>query len=442
MKVINFRSTGRCYYYDSLEKEFQDTDLMKGVKSSNDFINKYSLSEDDYLYARQDTKTGKWKDKGKKMISTKYDKFFVSCEFADEEIIPGLKLKEKKEYPARPPLLHLSDDECFLDEEGERLDIQVVGERDVEMVYFRLKDVSCAFEIKNLYQTVTNAHKHGYLEGKHYRMFCSTSTTLGNKAVQAECYLTYWGILRVLIASRSPISEPFIKWANKILFTAQMGTKAQKRKLAAHLTGLDLEAIKNMNKATSGKISCIYLFSLGTVKALRETLEIPDEYEDDEVVYKYGRTGELDKRAAQHQKTYGKMRGADLVLAYHAYVDPKYESQAETTISHTLAAMDLSYDYGSHKELIIVPKHKYEMIKEQYDFVSKKYRGSVREVIAEMEKLEHKYMLELARKDIEIANAQSEVMVARKDAELSEKDNEILRLKLQIAEMKNWPWFD
>lgn len=107
----------------------------------------------------------------------------------DAHMIP--KEEEEKKYDDCPPILDLEDADCFMDEDGNRLDIQVVGSRDVNSCYFKLQDVATAFGIVNLEKMVTSARYGKYQEGEHYRQFRVRN---GNSISDEQCmYLTYMG---------------------------------------------------------------------------------------------------------------------------------------------------------------------------------------------------------------------------------------------------------
>lgn len=433
------------YHYDHLVEKYPY--LTKGTRSKAQFIKKFKMDTDDYLYARSDKKGGWIVTSGK---GCKVDKFFIHWEFAEEHLIPEEE-DEEPVYEPRPPIIDLSDDERFIGPNGIPLNIEVVGERHVDKIYFRLRDVGNAFGVNNLDKVVTNSKSDSYQEGENYFTFCINHSVdaVNDKAkstkTKNELYLTYEGVLRVIFTSRNSYTKSFVKWATDILFTAQMGTKSQKRKLAGELLGLDAQTIKELNKATSGCISCIYLFSLGTVKTLRKSMKIPKEYPDDSVVYKYGRTGDLDKRTREHQKTYGKIKGVELTLVYHGYIDPEYAPKAETTIAHSMQAMDLTFSYDSYQELVIASSRKYKHIREQYDTVTELYRGRLKQILDELE--HQKHLTQMALKDVEVANqktllaekdtalAKKDTDLAKKDAALAQQEIKILKMQLRLAEL-------
>lgn len=58
---------------------------------------------------------------------------------------------------------------------------------------------------------------------------------------------------KVLFSSRKKIAESYINWAMVTLFTAHIGTKKQKRKLAGDLLGITPNIIKTVFDASEDK---------------------------------------------------------------------------------------------------------------------------------------------------------------------------------------------
>jgi hypothetical protein len=351
------------------------------------------------------------------------DKFFICKTYVNTNMIGGVEEIEK-----RPPIIILDDNEAFKGPNGEILPIEVVGERNAKSCYFKLSDIAKHFQMENLANTVKHTKHDSYVKNKHYRIFSYTKNSdkiTINKVTKNATYLTYLGLLRAIFTTRSDPGEMFVTWATNTLFTAQLGTVAQKQKLAGKLLGADVESIKKFCKATSGCISCVYLFSLGTVGSLRELMEIPEEYPDTSIVYKYGRTNNLSSRTVDHQKDFGKMPNVELNLEYHGYIDDKYASKAETSIAQYFQSLNVCYQYQTRKELVILTNKQLFYIKKYYDTITELYRGCVKGINDE-----------LKAKDYEIALAKQDIALAKQETVIVKKDLEIAILKANIAHHK------
>ncbi len=62
-----------------------------------------------------------------------------------------------------------------LDNDGNIIEIQVVGERDVNKCFFKVKDIMNGFGLNNLHKTIIDKRKDGYIENTHYKYFYSAN---------------------------------------------------------------------------------------------------------------------------------------------------------------------------------------------------------------------------------------------------------------------------
>ena len=134
-------------------------------------------------------------------------------------------------------------------------------------------------------------------------------------------YLTYRGLIKYLFNSNSELAEKFQEWCLKTLFIHQFGSKKEKQYLASKLLGVYIDIIREVFNTSATKVPCVYLFTLGFAKDLRESMNIPKDIPND-----------LEKRAYQHDKTFGQIKNVNLSLKYYAYIDPQYLSYSETDI--------------------------------------------------------------------------------------------------------------
>ena len=126
-------------------------------------------------------------------------------------------------------------------------------------------------------------------------------------------------MLRFIFVSRTNIMTNFVKWATNILFTLQIGNTDQKHSLFNKILGTNAKIAENVLKSSTSTIPCVYFFTLGYVKDLREKMKIDNKYKDDQIVSKFGRTISIVRRIPEHETTFGKM--ADLKLKYYSFID-------------------------------------------------------------------------------------------------------------------------
>ena len=167
--------------------------------------------------------------------------------------------KVKYDIEPAPELLMLDDNEKLTDCDGNIMEIETRGERDVDKCYFKVKDISRCFEMNNLKITLLN--NNGYEKNIHYKIFTTKSLTKSER-YRSRIFLTYTGLVRCLYVSRNKNADKFQKWASKILFTAQMGSKEQKNELVSKLLGVDACAVKEVFKTSSKTILTIIFDNL------------------------------------------------------------------------------------------------------------------------------------------------------------------------------------
>ena len=374
---------------------------------------------------------------------------------------------ENYEYPEAPRILTLRDYEKFKDVDGNTVDIETRGERTSKGIYFLAKDVSKAFEMPKLLDSI-NDSRCGYtdddyktfatektdlrckIESKRHYNFYSVSPNNGETFAtentgssgkiesKRQIFITYEGMIKLLYSSRSKIAKTFRTWATETLFTVQMGSEQQKKQLSSKLLGVTTEAIDAVFKKSVSSVPAVYLFTFGFVKDLRESMNIDPSIPDNYIVAKYGRCEDLNIRKSAHIKTYGKIKNVDIRLLYFAMIDPQFVSEAETTISHYYIDTNMKINYENHTEIIAFDPKKTNNIKNQYTLVQNLYAGKYKELILINENL--KKDIESKNKEIENIAHNHKLQLKLKDKELELKDKDVkyeqLRNELLMTKLK------
>lgn len=207
-----------------------------------------------------------------------------------EENIENEYIEERK---VAPPILFLNEEEMFKDAEGTILDIEVRGERDRKKIYFRMIDIAKEFNSPNLRKTLLNDGSD-FQRNIHYKTFtlqsCVNNYDPKNTSKKLSLFLTYKGLLRFLFVSRNKCAEAFQDWAEDKLFTMQMGETDKKEELAAEALNVNVKDLRLMLKKHASTFPSIYLLKIAKVADIRKKMNIPDNFEDDAAVYKYGMT--------------------------------------------------------------------------------------------------------------------------------------------------------
>jgi len=420
--VIN---KNRYYLADDLMKT--NPSLFKGCRTSRIFITKNDIPKSKYTFAKQVKDVWIETDGS----SARYDKVMIRKLYFDEEYLKDHVEPDTKKYDPVPPIIELKESEKFYNGNKNPVKIEVVGERKFDGCYFKVKDIMYEFSISRLNDTITNKEYDGYVEGKHYVYF-NMQDPLTQGKCKRELYVTYRGMLRILFASRQKTVDKFVDWATDTLFAAQMGTPKQKINVASNILGIPSKSVRDFLYKTSDIISCIYLIFLGTVKELREKLNLDEKLNDDDLVNKFGATEDIKRRIGELETDYKNIKSGPLELILFSQIDQENIFKAETKIKKIFKFIDKMITHEKYIELVVIKKKDIKMIKEIYGQISSKFSNQVKDLkiyvtekddqIALIKKLHKK---ELSEKDDELSRKDNDLL--RKENKLLRKDNELIK---------------
>jgi hypothetical protein len=309
------------------------------------------------------------------------------------------------------------------------------GSRECDKIYFKVKDVGQEFDMENLQNIVIKNNTRYTLDTDYKFFICNKKNNILNKTgkkqqVIKELFLTYEGMLRVLFVSNNGKTNKFIKWATEKLFTIQMGTTDQKIRMASDILGTDAKSVTEVFNKNSKSLPCVYLFTLGYVKDLRQSMSIDNNIDDNSIVAKYGFTKDLSRRTNEHMKKYGKITNCELKLKTYSYIDPQYMSNAESDIRSCMNALNIHMSYNSETELVTLNSSYMKIALTQFENISSKYMGHVSELITLLKDSENKNMLEVEKhkNELLIETHRNDLMVERYENMLLKKDMEIMKL--------------
>lgn len=410
----------------------------KKSRNPRELVKKNKIT--DFIFAREIKKV--WTITNGKTY--KYDKILLKKSFIDtipecNQVVNEtntINIVDDNGIGLAPEIIYLEDSEKFKDNDGNIIEIETRGERNVDKIYFKVKDVMKEFDMESLNRNLTDI-KSAFVVEKDYTYFIckkvrNSEENTNNTIIKKVMYLTYIGILRVLFASHSPRAHTFVKWATESLFTLQMGTQIQKDDLISSVLGVSAKVIKEVFNTDTHTLPSVYLFSIGFAKDLRKSMNIDASYNDDDVVAKYGFTKDLSRRTGEHIVKYSKIPNTNLRLKYNSYIDPQYMSQAESDIRLFMTGLKLNHDYGNDEELVIIPKILNKLVEHQYSMIGKNYMGHVSELITKIKELEDKYEKILLTHKIELQNETHARDIQREkyENELLKKDIEIMKILL------------
>ena len=455
-------------YYNMKDLTILSPEFFYGCKTKpRNIIQKKNIPTTEYVYAN--LKKNEWNlttDECKKaqLLVTKewIDKYFFTTikntQVAKKDDINNVEKRDEifninendidNECENSPDELYLEDEEKFKDINGNIIDIQTVGEKKKNNIFFKVKDVINGFNLQSLDKVILDT-RNNYKRNIHYKIFFIRETVVNNNqpTIKKCLYLTYKGILRVLFTTRSENVDIFQDWAEEKLFTIQMGSKDEKQKLGTQLLKVDLKTFKAVFDSYASTFPCIYLLSLGKVKELRDTFNISNDTNDSSTVYKYGFTEDLERRLREHTSEYGKMKNVDISLSLFHMVDNKYMSKAENEVKHLFNVFDKSLNVDSsnetlnkkRKELVVLNDKEYKQINEHYKLIGLKYIGSTQFLQDKVQELQNEIKIINLNKEIEIQKLTNENEMLKKDIQTSIKIHELEKrtLELELKLLKN-----
>lgn len=392
-----------------------------------------------------------------------------------KKVIDEVRLARKAYDPnniqALPDLITIEEESGFVDVYGVPVDIEIRGEKTLDGIVFKAADIEKAFGTDRIYNTITQSGGD-YEYDLHYRFYggwVSTETVHNLCTISAETqvskilYLTYFGVVKYLFCSRAKRVEQFQRWALQTLFVHQFGAKDDKDAVAANLIGVKHRTIANLFRRSYQSIPCIYLMAIGKVKEVKRHFE-NHPYEacpnlegrdDDDVLYKFGLTKQLDRRYEEHASFYGKWCEGFECTRF-LYVDPVYLCRAESFMKTFFVQTGMGLDDKKYTELAVIPKKRISEFDGCLNTANTLFTTQSKELIALKEKTEVEHRLELEmqrnREAVQLAETKSEIaemrlehervvhslnqtigeMKANHRIEMIEKDNTLLREKLMF----------
>lgn len=442
------------YSADELKTSFPNF-FIGTSKTVRLIVNKKNIPTTEYIYANK-IKNNEWNISD---ASSKKAKLLLTKTWADQYIIKEKDKileenkqqitleEEEEEYKIAPNKIELEENEKFRDINGKAIEIETLGERHHDKIYFCVHDISIGFDMTNLNRILTNK-EGGYEKGIHYERFIRNELTINEHAPnkpniipnQRRLYLSYGGLMRLLYVSRNKNADHFQKWANKQLFTIQMGTEQQKERLGTNLLNVNLESFRAVFKKHANKFPCFYLLALGTVGELRETFQISPEIDDKLIVYKYGFTDDFPRRIKEHQDDYGKLPNVNISVAVFHIIDTKYTSEAEDDLRQFFKNMNktlfVENQQQTRKELVVLSTKELETVKKEFRHIGNDYAGNTQELQRQIQDLTikiEKQELKMEKQELQHKLEKQELQHKIKDME-NTHEIEILKKEMIIQQ--------
>lgn len=420
---------GKMYYNSEMVKQACPAFFHGCAKTIRKVIEKKKLTNDNYTFATLAPKFNKWSISNENIKSAK---LLLEKNWVEKNVPTFGNNHVKLVLEMAPPLLELKEEEKFKDENGIVVNIETRGTKTVDGIYFYGKDVEKMLNIIDI-SIILNNSTTSYELNKHYRKFYRPALINDEcKAVDSNnperIYLTYFGLVKMLITTRNSIAESFQKWALQTLFTVQMGTEEEKISLSSKLLGCDLNSVKSFVNTGIHNYSVLYLLCLGKVKDLSSQLDGLEEQNQDDYVYKYGYTSDINQRLQAHKQIFGKLKNSQLSLIVHIPIDEKYLSEAEVEMKMVFKSFDYVIDNSQYKELVVFNNDKLPLLKRLFKSISDKFAGNCKKMQEELEKQQIRHECELREYDFKL----KEYDFKLKEYEYKLKENESQKREIEL----------
>ena len=399
----SIRKTMRIYIIDGKSYYKVDDMLDKhssifSVKTQKTFLPTYSPPSSCYIYATgrymQWTRVPTYEDSRTRLFVDVFwcDTYIVNNTLTtddavideDEDNDEAILVDTIVQSNDVPPVIVFPENEHFRDMNGEILNIEVRGTRGTNECYFSIRDVSREFKLNTLRKKIVDKRSSKYIPGIYYKYFVIDPDK------KPIIFLTYTGIQCAIITARCAIDKYYVYWATRVLHHIQYGVYEENTQpvyMQFNTTPCAAQTIFNKGVIPQ---SCVYLFSLGKVKNLRNTLSIGKEYGDNECVYKYGMTNDLAAIAGEYNDSYGKMKGVDLHITLYAAINTHYLHDSKTHINKIFNELNYCFTHDMYKELIIIPHTKLSVVRTHYEQLSNKYLPQMKNAVHDIQIMKEK----------------------------------------------------
>lgn len=445
VQVVN----GVRYYKAEYLKDKCPAFFVGCMRSVRKLVERKKIPENCYTFATFIKSSNSWKPS---CIEVNKAALLLTEEWVKDNV-PGFGNKEETDLPVSmaPPIFELTDEEKFKDAEGNLLEVEVRGERHPDKIFFYGKDIERILTITKIKDTLNAAHTK-YEEGVHYKKFIHTPADIvgvkddDKTYTRTTIFLTYRGLIRMLMTRRDPVAKLFEDWAINILFTHHLGTDEQKEELASKLLGSSVESVRSFLSTSPSKYSELYLICIGKASELKDSLPLKNTYSNDELIFKYGYTDDLSRRLNEHRNKFSKIKGTNISVVLHSPIDPKFLSKAEQELKEYFQDEEANVSHSVYKELVIMNEKQIKRVKIAFKDICCKYAGCMERIQDEMNKLksyfenkrktrEKEFAFELKTREKELENerkfSELELENIRKTREI-ELENEIKIREMEI----------
>jgi hypothetical protein len=216
LKVYNFNN--KDYYLSEDVYNLEPISFIGCSKSTRAIIKNKKLNENDYIFMKYIKSKNEWLISEDKYKSAK---LFLTKEWTTNNLVIFKKDDDKTEEDLKieslkaPPILNITDNEKFVDIDGNKLDIEIRGTRNINDIYFKVKDVSDKFKLSNI-KTILLNKDSSFKKKLHYKLF--RVKYMKNKT-QKILFLTFRGFLKLINNNKKIVDNNIYimtKWLYKM----------------------------------------------------------------------------------------------------------------------------------------------------------------------------------------------------------------------------------
>jgi len=360
-KTYSEKEISKLYYsIPKILKKYSHLSTKKIEENERKFLDIYDIKEkfngeEIYHYFRWSKKLNGYSIKKKTYPKAK---LFISKKYVKNNLLKNIKNLENIRSEKK---ISLEEHEKFKIK-NVIYEVDVRGERKPDKIYFNASDIGKILNNKNVNRMLYNSDE--YELDTHYVILKQ------DNSVKTKKYFTYKGLYKYVINSTKKNSEYIFDKIEDIMSIEQIENKEQK--LSSKIFGVSLDTLQLLSSITT-TLPCIYLFTLGTVGDLRESMSIDNKHKDNKIVCKYGFTNDLFKRAKQHSKSCSHFENITLRLKYYRRIDNIYLQEATEDIRKTITS-DKKLECDIFKELFVISVKKLKTsIKKKYNAIEKDY---------------------------------------------------------------------
>jgi hypothetical protein len=307
------------------------------------------------------------------------------AEKADVVLVDGVDEDDMLYLNNTPcPIITLEDHDQFMDNRGNVLPIEFRGERAVDRLLIKAKDVACAFDLgsqfvrKMLLRNSYYKDEDYVILSRHPQEAPATDVVSAVRSSYGTNRLTYFTVdgIEALLdgntkarASRKSIKE-FVqmarRWANSMY---------------------------PLEEYSAPRTAWIYLIKIGSMREIHGELMDrvdPDSARDEAIgIYKFGRTCRaISDRFEEHRLTYGKY-ARDIKVEYTSPISRDYIIQAEDLLKEYFTETRSRFaftdsDNRGHNELVLLHDIDLATVCAEYDRIDAQYAHH-----AELDKRSH-----------------------------------------------------